>query len=158
MPIDVERLMNDAEALHKARPVQPPTGVYAAIVAATPTIDALRLKDVHWAVIAAALAAQGITQLSSGGAVPITGNRLSSLVSDIKKKEKKRLEKAEQRAQRRDLSAAAPGKSTRSTKLSLAAELTVKAPDVTPSGEGDTEETIRRQQFDAVQSFIKPTR
>lgn len=156
MPIDPERLSQDAARLQDDRPQPSSTGTYAAVRAVLSTIATLRLAGITWAAIAEALAAQGLTQRAGTTTVPITGTRLSALVSDIKKKDERKARQAEQRQGRPDLAGPGSSKNSPSRKLTLARELSVKAPDATPSGATDSEEAIRRQQYDAVQSVLKP--
>lgn len=156
MPIDPERLSQDAARLQANRAQPPSTGTYAAVRAVLPTIATLRLAGITWVAIAEALAAQGLTQRAGATMVPITGTRLSALVSDIKKKDERKAREAEQRQDRPDLAGPVSSRKPSSRKLTLARELSVKAPDATPSGAIDGEEAIRRQQYDAVQSVLKP--
>lgn len=83
MAIDPKQLQRDAKRLQKARRRLRGDGTTAAIRAALPTIYKLRADGVLWSEIAAALGDQGVTQGSGNRRIPITTNRLTSIVRQV---------------------------------------------------------------------------
>lgn len=125
-------------------------GAMAAIRENLAAIEALRSGGATWAAIAAGLAAQGVTQRDGG---PITDKRLTALIDSIKRQDARRRARAEKRALRLDLARVPP--SSQQARVGLAAELRAQPEQATVPPQGDAEEAIRRQQFEAIQSLLK---
>lgn len=93
--VDYKQFRGDAAKLQversKLRSTRETTGTTKAIRAALPHIYGLREDGVQWAVIAAALAAQGIVQ--GKARIPLTTNRLTALVRQIELQNQKRAAK-----------------------------------------------------------------
>jgi hypothetical protein len=85
MAIDPKRLQRDATGLKKARRRREGDGTMAAIRAALPVIYELRAEGVRWGDIADALCRQGLMQGKGKHRIPITTNRLTSLVTQIQR-------------------------------------------------------------------------
>lgn len=154
MAIDVKRLIGDAEAANKAQRQPSASGTYAAIRQALPAIDAMRQNGIGWKAIAAALGQQGITQRRGEVDIPITTSRLTALVSDIRKRTARKQATLTQRALRADLTKTST-KSERSKQFALSDELTVKSADANEPARFKDEETIRRDQLDAIKDLFK---
>jgi hypothetical protein len=152
MSIDLQRLTKDcanAQAMlaangHALRR----SGATAIIEPILPLIRELRVQKHSWAAIAAALAAQGVTQ--GADRRPIAARRLTALISAINKRERRHEARLAGRARRRDLVPLPASSHT----LALSTEL--QQTEVANAAEGDSEETIRHQEFeDRVRSLLK---
>ena len=152
MPIDSKRLTNDcanAQAMLAAtRHGLRRTGATAIIEPILTLILELRAQKHSWAAIAAALSKQGVVQ--GVDREPITGRRLTALISAINKRVQLREDRSAGRARRRDL---APLQAN-SHGLSLSTDL--QRTDITTAIVSDSEETIRHQEFEnRVRSLLK---
>lgn len=152
MQINAKRLTKDCSHAQSALAVSGRehrrTGATAIIEPVLPLICDLRKQKHSWSAIAAALARQGVVQGSDRQ--PITARRLTALISAIDKRERRHAKRSEGRFRRPDL---APSQ-TRSHTLALSADL--KPANVTANAVTDSEETIRRREFeDRVQSLLK---
>ena len=112
MPLDVAALRKAVKrlmAVHAKRPdARRTTGASALIRAALPEIRRLRdVEKMPWAVIAAALGEQGVTQGRDGR--PITEDRLIALVLQIEAQIARAAAGSMGRAERIDLAVAPPG-------------------------------------------------
>lgn len=105
---DVEALSGEKEALTGRRDGRVKSGAMKMVRENLAQIKALHTAGHIWNTIAAALAVQGLTQ---GDGDPITGRRLSALVSAVEKQAARQERKLEVRRQRRDL--VNPGRSSR---------------------------------------------
>jgi hypothetical protein len=152
MQINAKRLTQDCSnaqsALAASGCEHRGTGATAIIEPILPLIRDLRKQNHSWAAIATALARQGVVQGSDRQ--PITARRLTALISAIDKRERRHAKRSEGRFRRPDL---APSQ-TRSHSLVLSADL--EPADVTADAVTDSEETIRRREFeDRVRSLLK---
>lgn len=110
-------------------------------------IKSLRAEGHGWRLIAAAVAALGVTQ---GDGVPITGRRLAALVSAVEKQAARQERKLEVRRQRRDL--VNPGRSSR-----LSPDLSdFPRPKSSPAG-SLSEEQLRRERLADVEDLFATT-
>jgi hypothetical protein len=144
MSIDSKRLTKDcanAQAAMAANGLaRRRTGATAVIEPLLPIIRELRARKHSWAAIAAALAKQGVVQ--GNDREPITGRRLTALISAINKRLRRQEERLAGRAKRRDL---APVPQQTHT-LALSADL--KSPAAAATIVATSEEDFRRQEFD----------
>ena len=105
MSIDSKRLKKDSAnaqaALAANGHARRRTGATAVIEPILPIIRELRARKHSWATIAAALAKQGVVQ--GNDREPITGRRLTALISAINKRVRRQEERSTGRAKRRDL-------------------------------------------------------
>ena len=152
MLIDSKRLKKDCAAaqttLAGSGGAHRTTGATAIIEPILPLIREFRAQRYSWAAIAAALAAQGVTQGSDRR--PITARRLTALISAINKRVRRREDRFAGRARRRDL---AP---LQANSHSLALSTDLERTDVAPAIASDSEETIRHQEFeDRVRSLLR---
>jgi hypothetical protein len=124
------------------------TGATAIIEPALPLIRDLRKQKHSWAAIAAALARQGVVQ--GAGRQPITARRLTALIAAIEQRVRRQAEHSKSRFRRQDI---APSPTQPHT-LALSADL--KPMSVAADTVTDSEETIRRREFeDRVRSLMK---
>jgi hypothetical protein len=152
MQIDAKRLKEDCAtaqtALAGSGGAHRSTGATAIIEPILPLIREFRAQKYGWAAIAAALAAQGVTQGSDRR--PISARRLTALISAINKRVQLREARLAGRANRGDL-APLPANSHG---LSLSTDL--QRTDFATAIASDSEETIRHQEFeDRVRSLLK---
>jgi hypothetical protein len=152
MAIDSKRLTKDCATAQAALAanghVLRRPGATAIIEPILPLIRELRVQKHSWAAIAAALAAQGVTQ--GADRRPIAARRLTALISAINKRERRHEARLAGRARRRDL-VPLP---TNSHTLALSTDL--QRTGVAIAIEGDSEETIRHREFeDRVRSLLK---
>jgi hypothetical protein len=152
MQIDAKRLKEDCAtaqtALAGSGGAHRSTGATAIIEPILPLIREFRAQKYGWAAIAAALAAQGVTQGSDRR--PISARRLTALISAINKRVQLREARLAGRAKRGDL-APLPANSHG---LSLSTDL--QRTDFATAIASDSEETIRHQEFeDRVRSLLK---
>lgn len=166
MPLDVAALRKAVKRLHTAHAERPDarrtTGATALIRAALPEIRRLRdVEGLPWAVIAAALGEQGVSQGREGK--PITADRLVALVGQIENQ----LARAEAgmvgRAAQADLAAAPPPEvkpkpphqpATAAGRPRLAPELEAR-PTSTSDDRPMTEAEIRQLQIDKHRHLFK---
>lgn len=149
--LDVSRLQRDVEALEtekeargRQRDGRVKSGAMKMVRENLAQIKALHASGHIWNTIAEALAAQGLTQ---GDGDPITGRRLSSLVSAIEKQTERKELKLAARRQRRDL--VRPERAPR-----LSSDLSVP-PRLQTSQPGSlSEELLRRNQLTAVEALF----
>jgi hypothetical protein len=124
------------------------TGATAIIEPILTLILEFRAQKRSWAAIAAALAKQGVVQ--GVDREPITGRRLTALISAINKRERRRDADLADRTKRRDL---AP---LRANSHTLALSTDQQRTDVATAIASDSEEMIRHQEFeDRVRSLLK---
>ena len=152
MSIDSKRLTKDCANAQAALAANGHglrrTGATAIIEPILPLIRELRARKHSWAAIAAALAKQGVVQ--GVDREPITGRRLTALISAINKRVQGCENRSAGRARRRDL---APLQGNSHT-LSLSTDL--QRTDITTAIVSNSEETIRHQEFeDRVRSLLK---
>lgn len=152
MPLDSKKLRQDAMRLQKARGTlsvgRETTGTSKAVRQALPIIHQLRKDGVSWAVIAQALAEQGVVQ--GKDRIPLTTGRLTALVSQIEAHQRKKALKA--------------GPRDRGDTVERSAEpvkrLTL-SPDLAGSAEASnvpllsTEDDLRRAAFEKLQAVLK---
>jgi hypothetical protein len=149
MPLDPKQLRQDARRLQDARPVgRESTGTTKAIRTALPVIYQLRKDGVSWPAIAEALAAQGVVQ--GKDRIPLTTKRLTAIVSQIEEQDRKKANKAGNRA-RSDTPLRPTGPALR---LSLSSDLSTRTvpPDPQPSS---TEDELRSAAFENIKSVLK---
>jgi hypothetical protein len=152
MSIDSKRLTKDcanAQAAMAANGLaRRRTGATAVIEPVLPLIHELRALKHSWAAIAAALAKQGVIQ--GNDREPLTGRRLTALISAINKRVRRQEERSAGRAKRRDL---APLPKQTHT-LALSTDL--NAPAAATTIIAASEEDFRRQEFeDRVRSLLQ---
>lgn len=152
MSIDSKRLTNDCTSAQVALAANGHalrrTGATAIIEPILPLIRELRARKHSWAAIAAALAKQGVVQ--GVDREPITGRRLTALISAINKRVRRQEARLSGRAKRRDL-APLPASSH-----GLVLSTDLQRTDVTTAIVSDSEETIRHQEFeDRVRSLLR---
>jgi hypothetical protein len=152
MQIDSKRLTNDCAtaqaALAGSGHTHRSTGATAMIEPILPSIREFRAQRYSWAAIAAALAAQGVTQGVDRS--PITARRLTALISAIDKRERHREARLAGRAKRGDL---AP---LQGNSHALALSTDLQRTDAATDIASDSEETIRHQEFeDRVRSLLR---
>lgn len=164
--LDRKRFVRDAERAAKARAGASvggeTTGAMRIVRENLETIRSLRADGVAWAGIAEALAAQGVHQIVDGEKRPITAKRLTSLVSTIETRERRRQEDRVSREGRPDL--VRPPVDVGQTslrKIGLAPEMR-RNPGLPRDGTTDasrdgfeTEEEMRLRRFREVQRFTK---
>jgi hypothetical protein len=153
MQIDSKRLTKDCAAAQAASKgachAHRNTGATAIIELVLPLIWQLRAQKFSWAAIASALAAQGVVQGSDRR--PITGRRLTALISAINKRERRREARLSSRTKRRDLAPMPPSSHT----LALSTDLH-RPNGTTTVTATDSEATIRHQEFDdRVRSLLR---
>lgn len=119
----------------------------AAIRAALPMIYELRAEGVRWRDIAAALGKQGLMQGKGKHRIPITTNRLTSLVTQIERA-------ALKRSERRVPDQAGKKSALQNRRISLALELTTEVDNGAPKAR-PSEEDLRRVALDRIQSVLK---
>src|SRR5665647_1590131 len=122
-------------------------GATAIIEPVLPLIRDLRKQKHSWSAIAAALARQGVVQ--GVDRQPITARRLTALISAIDKRERRRAEHSKSRFRRPDL----PPSQAQSHTLSLSADL--KPANVAAKTVMDSEETLRRRNFEGLDSILR---
>lgn len=154
MPLDPKRLARDALKAQSTRPDslvgRETTGVTRAVRAALPAIRRLRSAHVTWAAIAEAITQQGIRQ-SNGE--PLTASRLTSIVSQVERQERRKAEQHVARQTRGDLAVRAlPATSRRSP--AFAAPIVPVPSSSSPRLEG-SEEALRRQGLAELQALLK---
>jgi hypothetical protein len=152
MQIDSKRLKKDCAAAQMALAgsggAHRTTGATAIIEPILPLIREFRAQKCSWAAIAAALAAQGVTQGADRS--PIAARRLTALISAINKRERRREDRLAGRARRRDLAPLPANSHT----LALSTDL--QQMDAEADIATESEETIRQQEFeDRVRSLLK---
>ena len=151
MQINAKRLTKDCSnaqsALSAAGCGYRGTGATAIIEPVLPLLRDLRKQKHSWSAIAAALARQGVVQGSDRQ--PITARRLTALIAAIDKRVRRQAERQHGRGLRPDL---APSQ-TRSHTLALSADL--KPTSVAAETVMDSEETIRRREFEGLDSIFK---
>ena len=152
MEINLKRLTNDCAtaqaALAGSGHAHRSTGATAIIESVLPLIREFRAQKYSWAAIAAALAAQGVTQ--GADRKPITARRLTALISAIEKRVRRREARLAARAKRGDL---AP---LQGNSHALALSTDLHRTDVAPAIASDSEATIRHQEFeDRVRSLLR---
>jgi hypothetical protein len=124
------------------------TGATAIIEPILPLILELRVQKHSWAAIAVALSKQGVVQ--GVDREPITGRRLTALIAAINKRERRHEVRLAGRTRRRDLVPLPANSHT----LALSTDL--QRADVATAVEGDSEASIRHQEFeDRVRSLLK---
>jgi hypothetical protein len=124
------------------------TGATAMIEPVLPLINELRARKYSWAVIATALAKQGVIQ--GNDREPITARRLTALISAINRRVRRQDERLAGRAKRRDL-APLPKQNH-----SLALSTDLSAPAAAATVVAASEEDFRREEFeDRVRSLLK---
>lgn len=153
--LDLRRLKRDVARSQASRPTgmapggRRSTGSMAVVRRHLPQLDALRAEGATWAEIAAALAAQGLTQ--GEAQTPITAKRLTALVALVRKAEAKRSASIAKRTDRSDAPGGQPNAS-----LTLSTDLTVPgrgaAAQAVPS-----EETNRHAALARSKSLLKGT-
>lgn len=156
--LDLKRLAEDVDTLRRSRPAglgpggRRLTGSMAIVRDNLDALEALKAGGSSWVDIAAGLAAQGVTQ---GEGDPITGKRLTALISSVKREVAKEAAKQEaaqaRRARRPDLRQAP---ATPSRRLRLASDLTSK-PLTPPESSAASEQAIRQAQLDGLQDLIR---
>lgn len=163
MPLDLTRLHRDIETRRAARPVdigpggRRLTGAMDAVRTHLADIEALRAGGASWVDIAAALAAQGVTQ---GDGVPITGRRLTSLIDSVRKQKASKAASQAGRGSRSDLhprpAADVEPASPQRVTLTLSPDLVAPSPLPMRVDRDDAEEALRRENLSRVQAFLKP--
>ncbi|WP_454620444.1 hypothetical protein [Bradyrhizobium cenepequi] len=149
MAIDPKRLQRDARTLKKARRSHEGDSTMAAIRAVLPVIHELRTDGVRWSDIAAALGEQGLMQGKGKHRIPITTNRLTSLVTQIE-----RAVKVKERPKPRAPDQAQKINALQNRRASLALELTTEV-DAGDPKDRPTEEDLRRAALDRIRSVLK---
>jgi hypothetical protein len=152
MSIDSKRLAKDCATAQAALAANGHglrrTGATALIEPILTSILELRAQKHSWAAIAAALAEQGVVQ--GVDREPVTGRRLTALISAINKRVRRQEARLSGRAKRRDL-APLPANSH-----GLALSTDLQRTDGAITIASDSEETIRQQEFeDRVRSLLK---
>lgn len=152
MQIDSKRLTKDCAAAQAASKgachAHRNTGATAIIEPILSLIWQLRAQKFSWAVIASALAAQGVVQGSDRR--PITARRLTALISAINKRALRRRARLAGRTRRQDLAPLPPSSPT----LALSADL--NRANAAAANANDSEASIRQQEFeDRVRSLLK---
>lgn len=152
MPLDTKKLRQDAMRLQKARGTlsagRETTGTSKAVRQALPIIHQLRKDGVSWAVIAQALAEQGVVQ--GKDRIPLTTGRLTALVTQIEAQQRKKALKAGPR----DRGDTAEHQAEPVKRLTL-------SPDLGSSAEASnapllsTEDDLRRAAFEKLQTVLK---
>lgn len=150
MPLDSKKLQRDALRLQKARGTssigRETTGTSRAVREALPTIHQLRKDGVSWAVIAQALAEQGVVQ--GQDRIPLTTSRLTALVTQIEAQQRKKALKAGPR----DRSDTVEHRAVK--RLVLSPDL-VSATETSNASHFDTEEDLRRAALEKLQTVLK---
>lgn len=149
--LDVSRLRQDVEANEAAKEARGAkrdgrvkSGSMQAVRENLSQIKSLHADGHIWNTIAEALATQGMTQ---GDGDPITGRRLSALVSAIEKQAERRGHKLAARRQRRDIV-----QSAHASRLSSDLSAT---PRHQPSrSNAPSEDQLRRERLDAVKELF----
>lgn len=147
--INLSKLAADVGREQGKRIPRPASQAMAIIRENLAAIETLRAGGATWAVIAAGFAAQGVSHRDGQ---PLTGKRLTALIDSIRRQDARRQARERKRALRTDLARAPPRPV--SARLGLAAELHAPPEQMTAALEGDAEEAIRRQQFEATQSLL----
>lgn len=152
MPLDSKKLRQDALRLQKVRGTssigRETTGTSKAVRESLPTIHQLRRDGVSWAVIAQALAEQGVVQ--GKDRIPLTTGRLTALVSQIEAQQRKKALKFGARDRGDTIERAAePVK-----RLTLSPDLAVstETSEISPLS---TEDDLRRAAFEKLQTVLK---
>ncbi|UPT88228.1 hypothetical protein HAP41_0000003530 [Bradyrhizobium barranii subsp. apii] len=150
MPLDSKKLRHDALRLQKARGTssvgRETTGTSKAVREALPTIHQLRKDGVSWAMIAQALAEQGVVQ--GKDRIPLTTHRLTALVTQIEAQQRKKALKVGPRDRGDTVEHPAVQRLTFSPDLVSPAE-TPNAPRLA------TEEDLRRAALEKLQTVLK---
>lgn len=152
MPLDSKKLRQAALRLQKARGTSPigreTTGTSKAVREALPIIRQLRKDGVSWAVIAQALAEQGVVQ--GKNRIALTTGRLTALVSQIEAQERKKSLKAGPRD--RGDTVERPAESVR--RLTLSPDLAGSA-ETSNVPQLSTEDDLRRAALEKLQTLLK---
>lgn len=153
MTLNLKRLREDAKKLKtahsKTRSSRETTGTTKAVRAALPEIYRLRDDGVQWAVIAAALAAQGVVQ--GRDRQPLTTNRLTALVRQIEVQ-------AEKRRVRQSAKLSSPVRTPKNAlqimHLSLSSDLKADTRTIEDRS-SQSEDEIRRLAYERVQRMTE---
>jgi hypothetical protein len=152
--INLSKLAADVGREQGKRIPRPASQAMAIIRENLAAIETLRAGGATWTVIAAGFAAQGVSHRDGQ---PLTGKRLTALIDSIRRQDARRQARERKRALRPDLARAPPRPGA--ARLGLAAELQAPVEHVASHTDGDAEETIRRQQYEATRSlFVKKTK
>ncbi|MDA9392632.1 hypothetical protein WN73_19080 [Bradyrhizobium sp. CCBAU 45394] len=150
MPLNSKKLRHDALRLQKARGTssvaRETTGTSRAVREALPTIHQLRKDGVPWAVIAQALAEQGVVQ--GKDRIPLTTHRLTALVTQIEAQQRKKTLKAGPR----DRSDTVEHPAVK--RLTLSPDF-VSPADTRNVAQLATEEDLRRAALEKLQTVLK---
>jgi hypothetical protein len=150
LQIDLKKLRKDVATTTAKRPVglapngQPLSGAMEAVRRVLPALEAMH-ETATWNAIAEGLTAQGITTRTGGA---LTGKRLTSLIASIRQQEARRLAREARKAARSDLAKQTAVKRGNANKTALAPELTKTARMETAATAVETEERIRRSNFE----------
>ena len=156
MALDPRRLRQDVDARRTDRPAaagsggRQRTGAMAVVRDHLADIETLRAEGARWGDIAAAMAAQGVTQ---GEGKPITERRLTALIASVRKQDAKRKSLSDSRSARPDIERPTNAAHGASTRLALSSELTAAPQPVVPASSREAEETLRRDSFERVQAL-----
>lgn len=156
--LDVKRLRADVASMRQER--QPKvgavgrtsTGAMALVREHLSELEALKAAGATWPEIAAALAAQGVTQ--GPAQTPITAKRLTSLIASVRRQVARRAEREHRRSRRLDQAPMTPTSAPRAERVRLAPELAQRsAPAAEDPAEIETE--YRKTRFAELQSLLK---
>ena len=148
--INITKLAADVDREQGKRVQRAGSNAMATIRENLKAIEALRREGATWDAIAAGLAAQGVSHRDGQ---PLTGKRLTALIDSIRRQNAQRQDRQDKRLRRPDLARAPPNPAQ--ARLGLAAELLAATEQAAPTPTGDTEEVIRRQQYEATKSLFK---
>jgi len=152
MSLDSKKLRQDAQRLQKERQSsllgRETTGTTKAIRAALPIIHQLRRDGVSWPAIAQALAKQGVVQ--GKDRIPLTTNRLTALVSQIEKQERKKKLKLGNR----DRGDTTKRQVEPAPRLALSPDLVGPA-DTSDLQPHSTEDELRQAAFEKLRTVLK---
>ncbi|NEU14740.1 hypothetical protein G3T14_21925 [Methylobacterium sp. BTF04] len=107
--LDLSRLRRDLKRRQAARPQgqgpggRPVTGSMAIVREHLVAFEALHRDGASWVDIAAALAAQGVTQGTGDAAQPITARRLTALMASVRRERERHARAGQARVRRSDL-------------------------------------------------------
>jgi hypothetical protein len=148
--LDSSRLVREAHKAQAARPTgvvgRETTGVTRAVRSALPVIHNLRLDNVTWAAIAAAMSEQGLSQ-SDGS--PLTASRLTAIVSQVERQLRRPEGSAAARRRRADVAQFGSRVPASSTHPSIVAMQSPGLPDA------PTEEVLRRAALAELHSMLR---
>jgi len=156
MTLDPKRLARDAKRVQATRPTagigRETTGVTRAVRDGLPMIRQLREGGITWAAIAAAMAAQGVTQ---GAGKPLTASRLTAIVGQVEAQLRRQAERAAARRARPDLAAPQPPLTGDTAAPAPVAPVPNTPPPVPDRAAPASEEAIRRAGLDALHKLLK---